>query len=153
MLLKSRASLTCFWACFLPGWAKDLISIPVWSGMLNQSLIKKKVLCFFVLFWFLYSRNTNSLRFALLGKSCFKLRSLNPALALTDYASSGRRFCVSYSCQNRQWITSQIALTGLCSGHQFNRLGLKYSQYCLCVCVCVCVCVHITCRWFMQWGL
>jgi hypothetical protein len=24
MLLKSRASLTCFWACFLPGRAKDL---------------------------------------------------------------------------------------------------------------------------------
>ena len=24
MLLKSRASLTCFRACFLPGWAKDL---------------------------------------------------------------------------------------------------------------------------------
>ena len=24
MLLKSRASLTCFPACFLPGWAKDL---------------------------------------------------------------------------------------------------------------------------------
>ena len=24
MLLKSRVSLTCFRACFLPGWAKDL---------------------------------------------------------------------------------------------------------------------------------
>jgi len=24
MLLKSHASLTCFRACFLPGWAKDL---------------------------------------------------------------------------------------------------------------------------------
>jgi len=24
MLLKSRASLTCFRACFHPGWAKDL---------------------------------------------------------------------------------------------------------------------------------
>jgi len=29
MLLKSRASLTCFRVCFLPGRAKDLISTPV----------------------------------------------------------------------------------------------------------------------------
>ena len=29
MLLKSRASLTCFRACFLPGQAKDLSSTPV----------------------------------------------------------------------------------------------------------------------------
>ena len=28
MLLKSRASLICFWACFLPGLAKDLSSTP-----------------------------------------------------------------------------------------------------------------------------
>ena len=28
MLLKSRASLTCFRACFLPGWARDLSAPP-----------------------------------------------------------------------------------------------------------------------------
>ena len=32
MLLTSRASLTCFRACFLPGWAKDL-SAPRYNFM------------------------------------------------------------------------------------------------------------------------
>jgi len=30
MLLKSRASLTCFRACFLPGRAKDLLAPGIW---------------------------------------------------------------------------------------------------------------------------
>jgi len=35
MLLKSRASLTCFRACFLPGWAKDL-SAPWYLSRVNS---------------------------------------------------------------------------------------------------------------------
>ena len=30
MLLKSRASLTCFRACFLPGWVKNLSAPRYW---------------------------------------------------------------------------------------------------------------------------
>jgi hypothetical protein len=33
MLLKSRASFTCFRACFLPGWAKDLL---IWHKTLAK---------------------------------------------------------------------------------------------------------------------
>ena len=37
MVLKSCSSLTCFWACFLPGWAKDLL-INKFTANSNQYL-------------------------------------------------------------------------------------------------------------------
>jgi len=37
MLLKSRASLTCFRACFLPGQSKDFISTPVYVDEFKAS--------------------------------------------------------------------------------------------------------------------
>ena len=40
MLLKSRASLTCFWACFLPGRAKGL-STPRYLG--NQKVRRRNI--------------------------------------------------------------------------------------------------------------
>jgi len=41
MLLKSRASLTCFRACFLPGRAKDL-SAPRYKYKLQQLVCVKE---------------------------------------------------------------------------------------------------------------
>ena len=43
MLLKSRAALTCFRACFLPGWAKDLSAqeyiVCIWFVFFRRRLI------------------------------------------------------------------------------------------------------------------
>ena len=57
MLLKSRASLTCFRACFLPGWAEDL-SVPCVCSvdgaslynLVNETKVRVLFLMYFVSF-------------------------------------------------------------------------------------------------------
>ena len=44
MLLKSRASLTCFRACFLPGRAKGLISTPVDYDLCTFAVISRRII-------------------------------------------------------------------------------------------------------------
>ena len=48
MLLKSRASLTCFRACFLPGRAKDL-SAPRWLGFVFMDALWIYPICVSIL--------------------------------------------------------------------------------------------------------
>ena len=120
MLLKSRASLTCFRACFLPGRAKDL-SAPPYNAMYTSGVL----LHFLDIFWLvpsLYFKKKFVLQCCRYGCIYTLYPRFYTLIYLVVWVGRGWRGGTRLRTEGRNCIvTMSISTSGLLSRHYSGR--------------------------------